>query len=161
VREVRLPIEPELALAAHLVIQQGEAAELHGPTHAERPDDYLPRLRSAVEVGQLLPAAAFVRAQRWRRRLRRGTDALLEQVDALLLPTASNVAPDTSTTGDTRFQAIVTMLGLPAISLPSGRDADGLPFGTQLVSRAWDEVGLLAAARWCEQRLEPLPSPCP
>jgi Asp-tRNA(Asn)/Glu-tRNA(Gln) amidotransferase A subunit family amidase len=160
VREVDFPGDLDLALASHQVIQVVEAAELHGPMHAERPDAYLPRLRSVIEVGQLVPGFAYLRAQRWRRRFGLGLEGLLGELDALLLPTASNVAPDLSTTGDTSFQAVITMLGLPAISLPSGRDADGLPFATQLVGRAWDEAGLLSAASWCEQVFEPLPAPC-
>ena len=160
VREVAFPGDLDLALASHHLIQVAEAAELHARMHAEQPDAYLPRLRSAIEVGQLVPGFAYVRAQRWRRRFRIGIDTLLGDLDALLLPTASNVAPDLSTTGDTSFQAVVTMLGLPAISLPTGRNADGLPFATQLVGSAWDEAGLLATASWCEQVFEPLPPPC-
>ena len=160
VREVAFPGELDLALACHHVIQNAEAGELHARLHGEHPDGFLPRLRAAIEVGQLVPGYAYVRAQRWRRRFRMGFDELLGGLDALLLPTASNVAPDLSTTGDTSFQAVITMLGLPAITLPTGLNADGLPFGTQLVGRAWDEAGLLSAASWCEQEVEPLTAPC-
>jgi aspartyl-tRNA(Asn)/glutamyl-tRNA(Gln) amidotransferase subunit A len=160
VREVDFPGDLDLALACHNVIQCAEAGEVHAKMHGERPDGFAPRLRSAIEVGQLVPGFAYVRAQRWRRSIRGGVDGLLGQVDALLLPTASNVAPDPSTTGDTSFQAVITMLGLPAISLPSGLDGDGMPFATQLVGRAWDEAGLLQAASWCEEVFEPLPAPC-
>jgi aspartyl-tRNA(Asn)/glutamyl-tRNA(Gln) amidotransferase subunit A len=160
VEELRFPGDLDLALAAHHVIQTVEGAEVHARFHAQQPEAYLPRLRSGIEVGQLLPASAYLRAQRWRRLVRPDVTALFERLDVLLLPTASNVAPDPSTTGDTRFQAIFTMLGLPAISLPSGLNADGLPFGTQLVSRPWNEPGLLSAASWCEEVFEPLPAPC-
>lgn len=160
VREVPFPGDLDLALAAHHVIQCSEAGELHARLHAEQPDGFLPRLRSAIEVGQLVPAFAYLRAQRWRRRFRIGFDALLRDLDGLLLPTASSVAPEPSTTGDTSFQAVITMLGLPAITLPTGLDADGLPFGTQIVGPAWGEAGLLGAASWCEGVFGPLPSPC-
>jgi Asp-tRNA(Asn)/Glu-tRNA(Gln) amidotransferase A subunit family amidase len=157
---VSFPGDLDLALATHHVIQVAEAAELHARMHARRPEAYLPRLRGAIEVGQLVPAFAYLRAQRWRRRFQIAVDELFGDLDALLLPTASNVAPDLSTTGDTSFQAVITMLGLPAITLPTGRNADGLPFATQLVASAWDEAGLLSTASWCEQVVEPLPSPC-
>lgn len=158
-REVRFPGDLDRALAAHHVIQVSEAADLHARSHAQQPDAYGPRLRGVIETGQLVPAFAYVRAQRWRRHLRHAVGELLGELDALLLPTASNVAPEPSTTGDTSFQAVITMLGLPAISLPSGLNADGLPFATQLVAPAWDEVGLLSGASWCEQVLGPLPAP--
>jgi Asp-tRNA(Asn)/Glu-tRNA(Gln) amidotransferase A subunit family amidase len=160
VDEVRFPGDLDLALASHLTIQQVEAADLHARLHAESPGAYLPRLRAAIEVGHLLPGAAYVRAQRLRRQLRLGFEAVLADFDALLLPTASHVAPDPATTGDTTFQAIITMLGLPAISLPTGLNADGLPFATQLVAKAWDETTLLSSASWCEGILGTLPSPC-
>ena len=74
-------------------------------------------------------------------------------LDALLLPTASNVAPDPSTTGDPSFQAPWSLLGLPSISLPSGVSDEGLPFAVQLVAAHLAEPTLLRAARWCEQVL--------
>jgi Asp-tRNA(Asn)/Glu-tRNA(Gln) amidotransferase A subunit family amidase len=159
-REVSFPGDLELALACHHTIMSCEASELHARLHGEQPDCYAPRLRALIEVGRLMPAPAYMRAQRWRRRFRHDIEELFGQVDALLLPTASGVAPDPDTTGDTSFQAIWTMLGLPAVSLPSGLNADRLPFGTQLVGRAWDEAGLLASARWCEEVFGPLPPPC-
>ena len=44
--------------------------------------------------------------------------------------------------------------GLPTISLPAGRDVDGLPLAIQLVGRPWAEAELLAAATWCEEVLD-------
>lgn len=158
--EVRLPLDLDLVLACHHLVQASEAADLHAPWHTVSPEAYAPRVRAAyAEVGQLLPAAAYVRAQRWRGHLRRALAELMTDLDALLLPTASNTAPDPSTTGDTSFQAPITLLGLPAISLPSGLSDDGLPFAIQLVAPAWQEANLLSNARWCEDVLGPLPAP--
>jgi aspartyl-tRNA(Asn)/glutamyl-tRNA(Gln) amidotransferase subunit A len=148
------------AVASQHIIQITEGAGLHADSHAERPASYAPRLRGLVEIGQLVPAEAYLRAQRLRRRFRHEVNTWLRDLDALLLPTASGVAPDPSTTGDPSFQAVWTMLGLPSISLPSGLNGERLPFGTQLVGQAWDETGLLSVARWCEQVFDPLPSPC-
>lgn len=159
VEEVVFPGDLDLALACHHVIQSCEASELHARLHAAQPEAFRPRLRAAIEAGRLVPAPAYVRAQRWRRFFRLRVDELLRDFDALLLPTASHVAPDLSTTGDTSFQAVWTMLGLPAITLPSGLSDERLPFGTQLVGRAWDEPTLLAAASWCENVFGPLPAP--
>ncbi len=41
--------------------------------------------------------------------------------------------------------------GLPAISLPCGFDADGLPVGLQLAGRPFDEALVLRAAHAYEQ----------
>ena len=38
------------------------------------------------------------------------------------------------------------LLGLPAISVPVGHDAAGLPIGLQFIGRAWTEATLLRLA---------------
>jgi len=153
VRELRLPAPIDLLLAVHRVTMQAEAAAVHAVGIAEQGEAYSPRIRSEAMVGQLISGPAYVHTQRVRRRLGRQVDALLEEVDALLLPTASNVAPTPETTGDNSFQAPASLLGLPAISLPSGVGETGLPFGTQLIASRFDEVTLLRIARWCESAL--------
>ena len=44
--------------------------------------------------------------------------------------------------------------GLPAISVPCAKDADGLPIGVQLLGRKFDDARLLAFARAFERELE-------
>ena len=159
VREVPLPEPFDLWVAVHQVIMLSEAAAAHADLHARRGAEYPPRLRANVEVGQLIPAAAYLRAQQWRRRIRRHALRMFDGVDCLIMPTASNVAPEPSTTGDTRFQALWSLVGVPSLTLPSGLSAERLPFALQLVAAPWDEATLLRAGRWCEQQLDPLPAP--
>ncbi|WP_066457835.1 Asp-tRNA(Asn)/Glu-tRNA(Gln) amidotransferase subunit GatA [Anaerotruncus rubiinfantis] len=45
----------------------------------------------------------------------------------------------------------VNIAGLPAVSVPCGQDQKGLPIGMQLIGRAFDEAGILAAAYAYEQ----------
>jgi Asp-tRNA(Asn)/Glu-tRNA(Gln) amidotransferase A subunit family amidase len=81
-------------------------------------------------------------------------------VDALLLPTATDVAPGRETTGDPSLQAPFSLVGAPSLSLPSGvLDSEGLPLAIQLVCPAWQEARLLAVARWCEAQLPRPPAP--
>jgi aspartyl-tRNA(Asn)/glutamyl-tRNA(Gln) amidotransferase subunit A len=49
------------------------------------------------------------------------------------------------------FTVPVNLAGLPAISVPAGLSADGLPLGLQLIGRAFDEATLLRIARSLEQ----------
>lgn len=159
VREVRLPESLDLVLAVHRVIMQTETAAVHAALHARHAEAYAPGLRAYVEVGQLLPGTAYVQAQRLRLRFRRTAMALLEGLDALLLPAASNTAPDPGTTGDPSFQAPWTMLGFPSVSIPSGLSSAGLPFGSQLVAAPFADGALLAAASWCQDVLGLPPAP--
>jgi aspartyl-tRNA(Asn)/glutamyl-tRNA(Gln) amidotransferase subunit A len=46
------------------------------------------------------------------------------------------------------------VLGLPAISVPCGFTASGLPIGLQIVGRAFDEAGILRVAQAYEQATE-------
>ncbi|MCS7050816.1 MAG: amidase [Thermomicrobium sp.] len=157
--ERRLPVDVALLLAIHHVIMLAEMGALHQQSLERHPDAYEPRLRSAVEVGQLVPSGALLQARRLRRRLALLLDAFLAHADAALLPTASGPAPGRETTGDRRFQAVWTLLGTPAISIPSGLTRDGLPLATQLVTRYGQDRRLLHVASWCERILPGLPPP--
>lgn len=157
--ELRLPLAFDVVNAVHDVILHSETAALHGQLFAKEPGGYARLFRETVEAGQLIPASAYVQAQRLRRRLRDGMARLLESVDVVLTPTVSNTAPDASSTGDASFQAPWTQIGLPAITLPSGLGAGGLPVGIQLAGNMFQEAALLSAARWCEEVLGPAPAP--
>ncbi len=159
VREVRFPVPFEDLLAVRAVINQVETAAVHAHSLRDHPEGYAPRIREMVEVGQLTPGFAYVHAQRLRRRLRPGVEAMLEGLDCLLMPTASDVAPDPSTTGRNHFQAPWSLFGFPAISLPSGLSEDGLPLAVQLVAAPFREETLLGAAAWAEAQLGPMPAP--
>jgi aspartyl-tRNA(Asn)/glutamyl-tRNA(Gln) amidotransferase subunit A len=156
--EPRLPMDFELVSAAHDLIMHVEAAACHKQLIEREPGGYAPLLRETVQTGQLIPGASYIQSQRLRRRFRNGMDRLLAQVDALLTPTASNVAPGPETTGDASFQAPWTQIGLPAISLPTGVNRDGLPTALQLAGRPFEEAALLSVARWAEAVIGPLPS---
>jgi Asp-tRNA(Asn)/Glu-tRNA(Gln) amidotransferase A subunit family amidase len=94
--------------------------------------------------------AARARAQEgWTR-----MTALFSELDALLTPSAPGEAPlGLESTGDPVFNRVVTLLGLPAISLPVGTGPTGLPLGVQLVGPPRAESALLEVAAWVEARL--------
>jgi Asp-tRNA(Asn)/Glu-tRNA(Gln) amidotransferase A subunit family amidase len=156
--DLRLTTPLETVAAAQQIIMQVEASEIHAKLHAEQPDAYGPRMRALVEIGQIVPGHLYLRAQRIRRQFRREMEGLIAEVDCLLMPTVSNLAPGRETTGDRTFQAPWSLIGWPAVSLPAGL-ADGLPTGLQIVAGPWQEERLLAIARWAEQALPPLPTP--
>ena len=81
--------------------------------------------------------------------------ALLEDLDVLLTPSAPGEAPEgLASTGDPVFNRVVTLVGVPAVSLPAGNGPSGLPLGVQLVGAPRGEAALLAVAAWVEARLE-------
>jgi amidase len=81
-------------------------------------------------------------------------NGVLGEVDVLLTPSAPGEAPEgLASTGDPIFNRVVTLLGVPAISLPAGVGPSGLPLGVQFVGARREEADLLAAAAWVEQRI--------
>ena len=98
--------------------------------------------------------AYYVRAQRHRDRLRRDLFTLFERVDVMLLPTSPTTAfpvgarvedPIAMYLADV-FTVYANLAGLPAISVPAGRDAAGLPVGAQFLAPPFREDLLFAAA---------------
>jgi Asp-tRNA(Asn)/Glu-tRNA(Gln) amidotransferase A subunit family amidase len=53
-------------------------------------------------------------------------------------------------TGDAAFYVPWSFHGVPGIGLPSGRSADGLPRGLQVVSVLRDDKKMLEVAAWAE-----------
>ncbi|WP_285639409.1 amidase family protein [Lentzea sp. NBRC 102530] len=77
-------------------------------------------------------------------------DALFETADVLLTPTTPGPPHGHDGPGE-RINTALTwafnLSGHPAISVPAGFDADGLPIGLQAVARHGREVDLVAVAR--------------
>ena len=154
IEEVEPPEDLGLVYAAHRAVVFSECAAYHQETFRQRPEDYGPKLRQLIELGQVTPAVSYIQAQRLRRRFGRRLGETLRGMDALLTPATPTTAPSgLSATGDRRFQIPWTFAGVPAINVPSGLDRSGLPVGIQLVGALLAEERLLATAYWCEKAL--------
>ena len=148
VDEINLPMSFESIYAVHQVIFSAEMSAVHSANLTRYPEHYGQRIRSGVEAGSLIPANYLLQARRLQRTLSRQIDEWLSGYDAVLMPTVSTEACDIAETGDRRFQVPATLLGLPAISLPTGLGPGGLPLGTQVIGRAGADTQLLTAAEW-------------
>jgi amidase len=104
--------------------------------------------------------------QNMRLSLRRALCRELERCDLLLTPTLPSTAPPLLPSSasieerlaDTRASVIhnttpINLSGHPALSLPSGSDADGLPTAVQLIGRHWDDYTVFRAAFAVEEAL--------
>ncbi len=155
VEELPLPSSMDTAIADQQIIMAVEGSSFHEPMYRQQVMDYQPGIRGMIQRGLDTDAVTYSRAMERRRQFITDTHKLAQRVDILLTPsTPTPSLPDLSNTGNTMFQGPWTSCGLPAITVPSGLAASGLPFGIQLVGSYFGEAGLLAAARWCEEALD-------
>ena len=160
VEEVRLPASFAGLHAAGQAILEAEAAAYHAPAFARHAADYGPGIRTLVAAGLAAPATAYIHATRARLAFREEVMPLLLAHDALLSPSAPAPAPaGLASTGDAWHCAPWSFAGVPAISLPSGLAASGLPLAVQLVQAAGASARLLGVAAWCEGVLGPGAAP--
>mgnify|MGYP001260269297 CR=1 FL=1 len=151
VEDIGLPESFATAHTCQRIVGNVEAASFHEEFFRHRADEYGPRIRSAIEMGMLVPGVRYIQAQRLRRQFRRDMIEMVEQVDVVLTPaTPAPAPPSLDTTGDPAFQVPWTSSGLPTIVLPSGLSESELPLAVQLAGLPFEEGKLLAAARWCE-----------
>lgn len=95
--------------------------------------------------------AYYRKAQKVRRLIMNDFENAFKEVDFIVSPTTPNTAfrlgekiedPLSMYLNDI-YTASVNLAGIPAISIPSGKDRNGLPFGIQVMGRKFDEEGLL------------------
>ena len=95
--------------------------------------------------------AYYLKAQRVRTLITRDFATAFEKVDCILAPTAPSAAfaigekteaPIAMYLNDV-FTVPANLAGVPAISVPAGLSADGLPLGLQIMGRAFDEGTVL------------------
>ncbi len=108
--------------------------------------------------------AYYLKAQKVRRLIRDDFARAFEKCDLILTPTAPGAAfpiGDKSMNSNPIqmwlndiFTVSISLAGLPALSLPAGLSAEGLPLGMQLVGKAFDEATVFKAASALEQDID-------
>jgi amidase len=135
---------------------------LPGERHRLNPD-----IAWNIEKGQALGAAEIIGAMQARHALFHRVAAFFDDYDLLVCPTVAvppfaveqrfptAIAGEALTTYiDWMFLTfVITLTGCPAISLPCGLTADGMPVGLQLVGRPHGDAALLGMAALLEQAL--------
>ena len=133
----------------------------HFPEDVHSPE---PLLRAYDRFASLVPAAALVRSDLVRARVRQSLAEVFGQVDILVAPTVPAPAPTIENPSvmlpsgehpadraNVRQTGLANLSGLPAMNVPAGLHSSGLPIGLQLIGPWQAEARLLDAARHIEQ----------
>ncbi|QYD72293.1 Asp-tRNA(Asn)/Glu-tRNA(Gln) amidotransferase GatCAB subunit A [Paraburkholderia edwinii] len=129
-------------------LQQGATATMN--------DD----VRTLIEIGRMVTAADYLKAEQLRTLLIEDFNAVFERVDAIVTPTSPVTAwhrgqasvitgglEESPLAASWRLTYPFNLTGLPALSLPCGFDARELPVGLQVVGKPFDEATVLRVAQ--------------
>ena len=162
------PSEASANLARYDGVKYGyrsaEAGTLAEMTARSRAEGFGDEVQRRILIGTYALSAGYVdayyrKAQQVRTLIRRDFDAAFDQVDVLLTPTTPTTAFRSGAHADDPLGMYLADLltipanlaGLPAISVPCGFDAEGLPIGLQLITGVLQEERLLQVAHQFEQ----------
>ncbi|MBB4369300.1 aspartyl-tRNA(Asn)/glutamyl-tRNA(Gln) amidotransferase subunit A [Bradyrhizobium sp. cir1] len=151
---------------AIMPLQHAGLAALYGDAFGKDPTVFDPDIARQIERGLSWSGTDVAAALVASAAIANAFAAFFTEVDLLLTPTVPCVAwpftqagPDTiggraaSPRGHAVFTPFVNHARLPAISIPCGTDARGLPFGLQIIARRGQDRTLLRAARQIEAEL--------
>lgn len=138
-------------------------AELYGRS---RDEGFMPENKRRIMIGSYVLSsgyfdAYYLQAQKARTLLINEFNALFEQYDMLLLPTAPTPAFGLGENSDDPLKMYLadimtvpaSLAGLPALNVPAGVSQAGLPIGAQLIGPMQSDATLLAlAARAAAER---------
>jgi Asp-tRNA(Asn)/Glu-tRNA(Gln) amidotransferase A subunit family amidase len=138
----------------HTRIVFAQMAINHAPWFEQYSSAYRPRTLAAVSEGQQVSAQELTSLLPGRLALRHRMEELMTLVgiDLWVCPPTTGPAPEgLANTGSPLMNLPWTFAGMPALTLPAGRFANGLPMGLQCVARYMQDERLLA---WAERIAE-------
>ena len=164
------PAEASSNLARYDGVRYGlrdlpEGAGLQDMYAATRAAGFGAEVKRRILIGTYVLSAGFydayfTQASKVRTLIARDFDAAWERCDLLLTPATPSAAFSPGEQSDNPlamylndvFTVPSSLAGLPAMAVPGGLNADGLPLGLQVIGKALDEQGVLNACLAIEER---------
>jgi aspartyl-tRNA(Asn)/glutamyl-tRNA(Gln) amidotransferase subunit A len=176
VHRVSLP-HAEHALPAFFVLDVAEEAALQYDHLRRKPGNLGEDVQQWAELGSMILATDYIRANQMRALITRDWEAAFEAVDVIVTPATAATAkqpvdhpifievdyPDGYREDIVfaygRFLIPVSMAGLPGLVVPCGQDEAGLPIGMQIVAPAFDEASAFRVGAAYERTRPPFVPP--
>lgn len=141
----------------HRTITLYEAARQHAALQTEYRARLSNVLNDGLDEGRRIAKATYGEMLARRAALIDHAQALFDGCDAIVCPPAAGGAPRRlDTTGDAGFCTLWSLVGVPAITLPTGLNQASVPLGLQLAAPSGADSALLRVAAWVESVLGPL-----
>ena len=166
--DVTVPLRAEAA-APYYALLQAEISAAHRSLWPEQRDQYTRSFAGILAASEAVTRDDVVQAHEFRIGFRHAIDRLFGQVDALVTPTIPlNAAPltpdddialDENTIAALTFTWLWNFCGAPAVSVPWGLDADGLPNSVQIIAAPGQDPLAIAVAAAAEAAAPDLPQP--
>lgn len=137
---------------------------LHNMYKKTRSEGFGPEVKRRIMLGSFVLSsgyydAYYLKALRTKALIKKAFDDAFSRYDVILGPAAPTTAPKLGESlsdpikmylGDI-YTISVNLAGLPGISLPCGKDKNGLPIGLQLIGDCFKEKNIIRAAYAFEQ----------
>lgn len=141
-----------------------EYNELHEMYKKTRSEGFGPEVKRRIMLGSFVLSsgyydAYYLKALRVKAMIKKAFDEAFAKYDVILGPVAPTTAPKLGSSladpikmylGDI-YTISVNLAGLPGISVPCGKDDNGLPIGVQLIGDCFNEKKLIQTAYAYEQ----------
>jgi len=156
VRDVVFPSPDEVARDAVLLCAI-EAAVSHEATYPARAAEYGPIFAAFLDTGRNVDASTFAKIHKRRAEFSGRLETRFREIDVLIVPALNKAGvtlaelsqkvadPSQARLARVRFTAPFDMSRNPALVLPGGKTAAGLPVSFQMIGRHLEEALLLRA----------------
>jgi len=150
IREVPMFADIVALNQLHRRLAFAEFAQEHAQLYAEFAHLYRPRTVEIIEIGKTVSGEELAAARANCLNLRMTIEAEMDRagIDLWIAPPAPGPAPaGIHATGNPDLNLPWTHAGLPAVTIPMGYAANGLPLGLQLVTKFGIDEALLSWAQ--------------
>lgn len=147
--------------------QSSSATDLESTYKKSRTEGFGKEVKRRIMLGTFVLSAGYYdayysKAQKVRRILQDKVNEILNDYDFIILPTTPDVAFRIGENANDPikmylediFTVLANLVGTPAISLPTGKSSQGLPFGVQLIGKRNQEDKLLAFSQYLMEKAD-------